>query len=366
MTSLLVASRKGLLSFRESAGRWSLERSAFIGDPVSAVLFDQRDGSHYAALNLGHFGIKLHRSDDGGASWQELPAPAFPKQAGEDVGNGSENAPSVELVWALATGGADRPDTLWAGTIPGALFHSSDRGESWSLVESLWQVPERKDWFGGGYDQPGIHSICLDPRDSARMTVAVSCGGIWFSDDAGASWTLRGSGLKADYMPPSSSDQRAVQDPHRIALCPSAPDVVWCQHHCGIFRSQDGGVNFDKIETAQPSGFGFAVAAHPDDPQTAWFAPAVKDECRVPVDQRFVVSRTRDGGASFEVFDEGLPPPPAFDLIYRHGMEIDAAGERLAMGSTTGNLWIGEAEGTRWRLISSNLPPISQVLWVED
>ena len=361
MARLQVASRKGLLTFEERGGEWRLVQSAFIGEPVSALLADERDGALYAALNLGHFGVKLHRSDDGGTSWQELPAPAYPAQ--DDGEADAEKAPSLQLIWTLAGGGPDRPGTLWAGTIPGGLFHSSDRGESWSLVESLWNAPEREQWFGGGYDQPGIHSLCLDPRDSARMTLAVSCGGIWRSADAGASWTLVGSGLKADYMPPGSGDERAVQDPHRIVLCPSAPEVVWCQHHCGIFRSTDGGESFEKIETAEPSGFGFAVVVHPEDPQTAWFAPAVKDECRVPVDQRFVVSRTRDSGASFEVFDEGLPPPPAFDLIYRHGMEIDRTGERIAMGSTTGNLWVGEAAGTRWRLISSNLPPIAQVLW---
>ena len=41
----------------------------------------------------------------------------------------------------------------------------------------------------------------------------------------------------------------------------------------------------------------------------------------------------------------------------------DRAGERIAMGSTTGNLWVGEEAGTRWRLVSSNLPPIAQVTW---
>ena len=361
MARLFVGSRKGLLSFMQSGGNWALERCSFVGEPVSAVLSDPRDGTLYAALNLGHFGVKLHRSEDAGASWQELPAPAYPAQesnAGDD-----EKAPSVELIWTLAGGGPDRPGTLWAGTIPGGLFHSSDRGESWSLVESLWSVPERAQWFGGGYDQPGIHSIVLDPRDSARMTLAVSCGGIWRSADAGATWTLAGAGLKADYMPPSDRDERAVQDPHRIVLCPNAPEVVWCQHHCGIFLSRDGAETFEKIETARPSGFGFAVAVHPEDPETAWFAPAVKDECRVPVDQQFVVSRTRDGGASFEAFDAGLPPPPAFDLVYRHGLEIDAAGKHLAMGSTTGSLWIGHEQGTRWQLVGGNLPPIAQVHW---
>ena len=363
---LYVASRKGLLSYEERGGAWHLAASAFVGEPVSAVLWDPRDSTLYAALNLGHFGVKLHRSEDRGASWRELPAPAYPRQA-EDSGAGDssdgDKAPSLTLIWTLETGGLAQPGRLWAGTIPGGLFRSDDRGESWTLVESLWDEPRRRDWFGGGYDEPGIHSICVDPRDSDHLTLGVSCGGIWDSRDGGGSWRLVGEGLRSDYMPPDQAQDPGTQDPHRLAQCRAAPDVVWCQHHNGIFRSGDGGARFTEIESARPSAFGFAVAVHPEAADTAWFVPAVKDECRVPVEQRFVVSRTRDGGASFEVFDAGLPEGPCFDLVYRHGLDITADGARLAMGSTTGNLWVGEQQGERWTALSSTLPPISQVLW---
>ncbi|WP_446914393.1 hypothetical protein, partial [Klebsiella pneumoniae] len=91
--------------------------------------------------------------------------------------------------------------------------------------------------------------------------------------------------------------------------------------------------------------FGFAVAAHPHDPETAWFVPAVKDECRVPVDGRLVVSRTGDGGRSFQAFGDGLPAFGCYDLVYRHALDVDDTGERLAIGSTTGNLWTSEDGG---------------------
>src|SRR3546814_18121578 len=99
-------------------------------------------------------------------------------------------------------------------------------------------------------------------------------------------------------MPPDKAFDLNVQDPHRLAHCPAEPDTVWCQHHNGIFRSVDGGTTFDEIASVEPSVFGFAVAAHPGDPRTAWFVPAVKDECRVPVDGRLVVTRSerRRGG----------------------------------------------------------------------
>jgi hypothetical protein len=359
---LYVGTRKGLMEYRQAGGEWRLHRTSFVGEPVSSVLPDARDGTLYAALNLGHFGVKLHRSEDGGATWRELPAPAYPAGMESDSPDGKDG-PSVSLIWTLAAGGADQPGWIWAGTIPGGLFLSKDRGESWSLVESLWSVPERTQWFGGGYDEPGIHTVCVDPGDSSRLTVGVSCGGVWLSADAGESWQLGGAGLRNEYLPPDMTETRALQDVHRLAQCPAAPQMLWCQHHNGIFRTEDGGVNFTEIETAQPSAFGFAVAVHPRDPATAWFVPAVKDECRVPVDQKMVVSRTRDGGKTFEQLSNGLPPAPAFDLVYRHCLDIDGVGERLAMGSTTGNLWVGDDGGDRWTPVTSHLPPIAQVVW---
>ena len=70
MDGLRVASRKGLFTFRRANGGWSAGAPAFLGEPVTAVLTDPRDGAVYAALRLGHFGCKLHRSDDG-VTWQE-------------------------------------------------------------------------------------------------------------------------------------------------------------------------------------------------------------------------------------------------------------------------------------------------------
>lgn len=356
---LWIATRKGLLGWRRSDTGWAPDAEThFLGDPVSQVLHDARDGALYAALNLGHFGCKLHRSDDGGAHWQELAAPAYPpKPEGSD-----DPVPwDLKLLWSLAAGGADQPGVLWAGTLPGGLFRSADRGASWQLVESLWQRAERRGWAGGGYDHPGIHSVLVDPRDSRCLLIGVSCGGIWRSDDGGTHWALSAQGLRAAYLPPEQAYEQNFQDPHRVVQCPAAPDTLWTQHHNGIFVSRDGARSWREIERAGPSVFGFAVAVHPRDPDTAWFVPAVKDECRVPVDGRLVVTRTRDGGASFETLTRGLPPGPSYDLCYRHALAVDASGERLAMATTTGNLWISEDGGDAWHALSTHLPPVSAV-----
>ena len=172
--------------------------------------------------------------------------------------------------------------------------------------------------------------------------------------------------MRNSYMPPGQEYDAVVQDAHRLSQCGAAPDRIWCQHHCGIFVSSDAGRTFAEIEPEAPSLFGFAVVAHPTDPDTAWFVPAIKDEYRVPVDHRLVVTRTADGGATMETLSDGLPDAASFDLIYRHGLALDAADMRLAMGSTTGNLWVGERGGESWTELATYLPPIAAVAWKAD
>jgi hypothetical protein len=167
--------------------------------------------------------------------------------------------------------------------------------------------------------------------------------------------------MRADFLPPDQQYVVDSQDPHRVVQSPSAPGTWWSQHHCGIFRSTDNGDKWVEIEQAGPSTFGFAVAAHPHDPRTAWFVPAISDEVRVPVDGRMVVTRTRDGGDSFDVLTDGLPQHDAYDLVYRHGLDVDATGERLLLGSTTGSLWYSSNGGDSFVEVSSNLPPVHSV-----
>jgi hypothetical protein len=365
---LFVATRKGLFTVERAPSRWEVTRVAFEGDNVPMLLPDVRDGTLYAAIGHGHFGSKLHRSEDGGRNFVEIAAPSYPpKPEGEidvDPVRGLELQWSLELVWCLEAGGPDRPGRLWAGTIPGGLFRSDDRGESWQLMRSLWDRPERKKWFGGGMDRPGIHSIAVDPRDSDHVLVGISCGGIWRTRDAGETFTLEGEGLRADYVPPEKAQDPNTQDPHRVVCCRANPDVVWVQHHNGIFRSEDGGRSFTELLTATPSAFGFAVAAHPHDPQTAWFVPAVKDDKRIPVDRRLVVMQTRDGGKTFDVKARGLPDRFAYDVVYRHGLDVDGSGTLLALGSTTGNLWISDDGGDSFTAVSQHLPPIYALRFV--
>jgi hypothetical protein len=359
-----VGTRKGLFAFEKTNGHWCPAGEWFLGIHIPMLLHDRRDGLLHAAVEHGHFGTKMHRSADGGATWEETVGIVYPPKPDDvpEIRDSFRNVVvpwSLEKVWSLETGGPDQPGLLWCGTIPGGLFRSTDSGVTWELVRSLWDRPERADWGGGGYDFPGIHSICVDPRNSQRVAVAISCAGVWLTEDGGESWEQGADGMTYDFLPAEQGGaDPGGQDPHRMVMCPAAPDRYWVQHHCSIYRSDGAGRGWQEIPGVKPSGFGFAVAVHPRDPDTAWFVPAKKDEFRYPVDGEFVVTRTRDGGKSFEVLSKGLPPAPCYDLVYRHGLDIDESGDCLVMGSTTGALWISEDQGDSWELLSAHLPPI--------
>ena len=361
---ILVATRKGLFTLERAGGqRWEIAKSDFVGDNVSYALADPRDGWRYAALEHGHFGCKLHRAAGPDGVWEECAVPVYPQQPEGEVDKdqmGRTIAWNLVKMWAIEPGGASEPGTLWTGTLPGGLFRSTDRGTSWELMHALWDHPSRKFWMGGGYDVPGIHSIAVDPRDAGTVRVGVSTGGVWITRDNGASWEICGKGMRADWVPPEVEYEPNAQDVHRLAQS-AEPDEFWVQHHNGIFRSTDACTSWTEIKQAGPSRFGFAAAAHPKQPGTAWFVPAIKDERRIPVDARMVVTRTRDGGATFEVLSRGLPQTHAYHLVYRHGLAIDDTGDCRAMGSTTGGLWTTNDGGDSWSTVSQDVPPIHSV-----
>ena len=75
-----IATRKGLFELVRGGGTWRLGRVSFLAEPVSMLLPPGDDGRMLAALNLGHYGVKVHASDDAGASWHEVATPSYPEQ----------------------------------------------------------------------------------------------------------------------------------------------------------------------------------------------------------------------------------------------------------------------------------------------
>src|SRR5688572_13310825 len=205
--TLLLGTRKGLVWYERKNGGWKLSHVAHEGNSIAYAMLDARDGSAWACIDHGHWGQKLSRSADGGRSWEEIPAPKFPDGAEIVVGfpgtgERKRQPATLRYAWVLAPGGADQPGRMYLGTEPGGLFVSDDGGASWRLNEGLWNHPSRTEsWFGGGRDHPGIHTVLVDPRDSRRVMVAISTAGVFETTDDGATWLPRNKGLRADFLP---------------------------------------------------------------------------------------------------------------------------------------------------------------------
>ena len=356
--NLLLGTRKGLAVYTRQTSGWQFVKMHFLGIPVSLAYVDERSGTWWACLDHGHWGIKLHRSFDQGENWEELTAPKYPE--GMEV---KEGVPaSLNYIWAMAHGGADQPNDLWMGTIPGGLFKSTDNGQHFELNESLWNHPSRQEhWFGGGFDHPGIHSIVIDPRDSQHIYIGISCAGVFESKDGGQTWAVRNQGLRADFLPDPYAE--VGHDPHLLLASPANPDVLWQQNHCGVFRSVDGGQNWSDIsEVDGMANFGFTIAVDDNDSQQAWVVPAISDETRVAKGHALCVCRTDDGGQSWQHLRTGLPQQACYDIVYRHALDVTATN--VAFGTTCGNLFLSDDKGANWECINSFLPMIYSVSFV--
>ncbi len=355
---LLLGTAKGLVVYAKKENDWQVETVYFTGFPVSMVYVDERTQTWWVGISHRHWGQKLHRSTDDGKSWQLVAAPRYPSVS--LLKNGKQA--TLKQIWCMAQAGADKPKELWLGTEPGGLFHSKDNGDTWHLVESLWQHPSRSAlWFGAGKDEPFIHSIVVDPQDSAHVYIAVSCAGVFETKDYGKTWFPRNDGLKATYLP--NPNVEVGHDPHLLLMCEADPKVLWQQNHCGIFRSTNGGTNWaDVSDKNGVAHYGFALAIDPENAHRAWVIPAESDEQRVPHDLALCVCRTEDGGQTWQQLHEGLPQNHSFDIVFRHSFDI--FNETLAFGTTIGNLYVSENGGDTWRCLSHNLARIDSVRFV--
>jgi len=352
---LILGTHKGLIQYEKTSSGWRFLKDDFIGIGVSMFFIDPYTGGWYAGLSHGHWGEKLHCSNDAGKTWQELPTPTFPEDAAE-VEEGIK--PTINLFWSMNAS----EKNLWLGTVPGALFKSTDQGKSFELVKSLWEHPSRLPyWFGGGFKYPGIHSIEMHPQESNRFFIGISCAGVFETIDNGESWIVRNNGVTADYLP--NPKVEVGQDPHRLLLCKQHPEVMWQQNHCGVWRTENGGESWQNVtDKNKLADFGFALCVDNDNPENAWVIPGVSDEIRVAVNHALVVSETTNAGKTWVENRQGLPQQACYDIIYRHA--FDKLNEQMIFGTTTGNLFASNDTGKTWDLVNAFLPMVKTVnLW---
>jgi photosystem II stability/assembly factor-like uncharacterized protein len=364
---VLVATRKGAWLFHADAERraWRVDGPHFLGHIISHLLLDPRDGKTLlAAAKTGHLGPTIFRSTDLGQSWKEASKPpAFaPPQEGMA-------ARSVDHTFWLTPGHADEKGVWYAGTSPQGLFRSNDGGDSWAPFSYINDDAQYRQWMGaekdGTPDGPKLHSILVDPRDARHLYFAMSSGGVHESRDGGRSFSLLIDGMQVvDGFDPAVI---TFHDPHCVRLCPSNPDRLYQQNHCGIYRLDRPATHWQRIGRNMPEAVGdvgFPIVVHPRDDNTAWVFPMDGTQVwpRTSPGGQPAVYATHDGGQSWQRLAAGLPEEQAWWTVKRQAMTADRQDSvGLYFGTTSGELWMSRDEGRRWECLARHLPEIYAV-----
>ncbi len=349
MTELLVGTRKGLFVLEgQTAGEFDRTARAFVGEPVDYAMRDPATGRLFAAVTSPFWGPKIWFTDgDPTEDWEPARGVSLPR--GGDL--------ALARIWVIVAARG----RLYAGGDPGVLFASADGGATWELNRPLFEHPTRRQWQrdSGGLS---VHSIAPWRGDPNRLALAISAAGVWLTDDGGATWRHGNKGIVADYLPEESRATAINLCVHHLERAARRPQRLFLQFHGGVYRSDDAGASWIDIAAGLPSDFGFPIVLDPADPDSAFVIPVATAD-RLTPDGRVLVWETRDAGASWTPRGDGLPDRNAHLQILRQAFDRAGEGDALELyfGATSGELFGSRDAGRTWFTAAARLPAISSV-----
>jgi photosystem II stability/assembly factor-like uncharacterized protein len=240
---------------------------------IGRIWVDPRDAGRVLVAALGHvFGPNpergVFRTEDGGRSWKKV----LFKDADTGAVDLAADPEQPDTVYASLWQVRRHPwlDYFQPPIGPGSgIWKSDDAGRSWAPVGGRG-LPQRP---------LGRIALAVGPGTGARRVYATidapEVGGLYRSDDGGASWTLANAdrSLAGSYM-------------NMVTTDPRDPDVVWVVGR-SLRRSSDGGKTFTIFKGA-PGG---------DDYHFLWIDPGEPRRMITGADQGAVV--TLNGGRSW-------------------------------------------------------------------
>jgi photosystem II stability/assembly factor-like uncharacterized protein len=273
------------------------------------------------------------------------------------------NLPAEPRIWHIEPGRPSEKGVLYAGVAPAALFRSEDDGKTWAEVKGLSKHPSRKKWMPGAGGL-ALHSIQLDPRDSNRMYVGISAAGIFRTDNGGKSWKPVNKGI-TNFEGGVLKEGGVGTCVHKVLLHPGKPGRLFQQNHVGVYRTDDYGDSWDRIDKGLPYEFGFGLALNPADAETCYVTPLEPQGGTYRATAGKLRVYKFHGSNSSPAWDElgnGLPSEDAYLSVLREGMANDSLQPvGVYVGTGTGQIYHSADAGSSWRAIATTLPPILSI-----
>ena len=225
------------------------------GQQTAAILVDPRDADRLFVAVLGHpYGPNaergVYRSTDGGATFERV---LFKDENTGAVALEFDPA-NAQVVYAVLWAARQGPweyDNAYAGQGSG-LYKSVDGGATWTQLSTGLPTPAQ------GLGRIGI---AVAPSDGRRLYAMVQAppklGGVYRSDDAGATWT-RVNGEERVY---GRGDDFA-----EVQVDPTNPDEIYVAN-TSTYRSTDGGHTFTAIKGAPGGDDYHRIWINPDNPK---------------------------------------------------------------------------------------------------
>jgi len=360
---ILVGTHKGAFILTSDGKResWEVTGPHFGGLEIYHLKGSPVDPNRIYASQVGDwFGQVVHRSSDGGQSWEAV-GNKFLYDGATGTHQWYDGTPhpwEFKRVWHFEPSLTD-PDTVYAGAEDAALFRTTDGGQTWNELTGLRTHESGPRWAPGAGGM-GLHTILLDPTNPKRMYIAISAAGVFRTDDGGQTWTPANRGLRSDFMPdPEAEVGHCV---HRIALHPSRPSTLFMQKHWDVMRSDDSGDTWREVSGNLPSDFGFVVDVHAHEPETIYVVPILSDSLHYPPDGKLRVYRSKAGGNEWQALAKGLPQKDCYVNILRDAMSVDSLDPcGVYFGTTGGQVYASPDAGESWAPIVHDLPAVLSV-----
>ena len=187
-------------------------------------------------------------------TWQETPDGAirFPEGSGA----------SVERVWQLVPG---RRARRRSGPAPsrGAVWRSTDRGRDVRAGAAALGPPAPQG-VGRGLRRAGRSTrSCRTPTTRTRSPSRSRRAASTRPTTAATRGRRATRAIRAEFLPEGQQYPEFGQCVHKVSRHPPRPERLYLQNHGGVYRSDDHGASWSYIADGLPGDFGFPIVVAP-------------------------------------------------------------------------------------------------------